>query len=152
MASVATVVDARNNPRDVSGMSRGCREASLRKKKCQKKSRFLLKFFASNHVFSSSTGSRRSMNPHSQVRERMIRAFEKSIRVSSRAKSSPFCAPKAAPRTQMHVLWRGDYPVAATHKKLNHGRQFTTKLPSSTWLLYFNVDIEVNVPGRPRAQ
>ena len=39
-----------------------------------------------------------------------------------------FCAPKVAPRTQMHVLWRGDYPVGATHRKLNHGRQFSHKL------------------------
>ena len=28
----------------------------------------------------------------------------------------------------MHVLWRGDYPVGATHRKLNHGRQFSHKL------------------------
>ena len=28
----------------------------------------------------------------------------------------------------MHALWRGDYPVAATHRKLNHGRQFSHKL------------------------
>ena len=27
----------------------------------------------------------------------------------------------------MHALWRGDYPVAATHRKLNHGRQFSHK-------------------------
>ena len=52
-------------------------ELVCEKKSAKKKSRFLLKFFASNHVFSSSTSSRRSMNPHSQVRERMIRAFEK---------------------------------------------------------------------------
>ena len=58
-------------------------------------------------------------------------------------KKQPLPRPKIRPAdSKTRVLWRGNYPVATTHNNLDHRRQFCHKFPSSTWVLYFNVDIE----------